>query len=76
MSLTNKEQQQLWDLLEKANVIWQYYEKENIAKELSDKEWDEFVALNQDNFCEGAYFVIDDLLGDYQHHLKMKEQEQ
>lgn len=76
MNLTIKEEKQLKFLIRKANVIWQYYEKNAIAKELSDKEWDEFVSLNQDNFCEGAYFVIDDLLGDYQHHLKMKEQEQ
>ena len=71
--LTNKEQKQLITLLEKANVIWQYYEKEHIADDLSNKEWEEFVALYQDNFCEGAYFVVDDLLGDYRYELENKE---
>jgi len=73
MSLTNKEQEQLITLLEKANVIWQYYEKEHIADDLSHEEWKEFVALYQDNFCEGAYFVVDDLLGDYRAELEDKE---
>ena len=73
MSLTETEQKQLWHLLDKANVIWQYYEKENIANDLSDKEWEEFVSLYQDNFCEGAYFVVDDLIGDYRAELEDKE---
>lgn len=76
MSLTDKEHTQLITLLGKANVIWQFYEKEHIADDLSDKEWKEFVALYQDNFCEGAYYVVDDLLGDYQHHLTMKKEEE
>ena len=73
MSLTNKEQEQLITLLEKANVIWQYYEKEHIADDLSDKEWKEFVALHQDNFSDGAFYVADELLDVYKYDLKNKE---
>ena len=32
--LTDKEYDTLWKLLEKANVLWQYYEKEHIAEPL------------------------------------------
>ena len=71
--LTKKEHKQLRDLLEKANVIWQIYQKEHIADDLSHEEWEEFVALYQDNFCEGAYFVVDDLVGDYRAELEDKE---
>jgi hypothetical protein len=72
--LTNKEHVELITLLKKANVIWQIYEKEHIADDLSHEEWDKFVALYQDNFCEGAYFVVDDLIEDYRTELENKEE--
>jgi hypothetical protein len=69
MSLNVKEEQQLRDLLKKANVIWQYYEKENIAEHLTDEQWSKFVSTKQDNFCEGACYVVMDILGEFESEL-------
>lgn len=73
MSLTNKEHEQLRTLIEKANILWQYYEKDDLAQDLTDKQWNEFIGLYQDNFCDGAFYVADELLDVYKYDLKNKE---
>lgn len=73
MNLTEKQENQLRYLLKKANVIWQYYEKDNIAEHLTNEQWSSFVAKKQDNFCEGACYVVMDILGEFECELKENE---
>ena len=53
--LTDKEYDTLWRLLEKANVLWQYYEKEHIAEDLTDEQWNKFLEDKQDGFADSVY---------------------
>ena len=50
MRLNEKELNQLHDLLDKACVLWQYYDKEHVDENMSDKEWKDYVAERQDAF--------------------------
>lgn len=54
-NLTDKEYDILWELLEKANVLWQYYEKDHIAQDLTDEQWNKFLIDCQDGFSDGTY---------------------
>jgi hypothetical protein len=53
--LTDKEYDTLWRLLEKANVLWQYYEKEHIAEDFTDEQWNKFLEDKQDGFADSVY---------------------
>tara|TARA_B100001939_G_scaffold124368_1_gene107856 strand:+ start:909 stop:1160 length:252 start_codon:yes stop_codon:yes gene_type:complete len=53
--LTDKEYDTLWRLLEKAGVLWQYFEKEHIAEDLTDEQWNKFLEDYQDGFSDGVY---------------------
>tara|TARA_Y100000004_G_scaffold5877_1_gene6826 strand:- start:902 stop:1162 length:261 start_codon:yes stop_codon:yes gene_type:complete len=53
--LTDKEYDTLWRLLEKANVLWQYYEKEHIAEDFTDEQWNKFLEDYQDGFADSVY---------------------
>ena len=53
--LTDKEYDTLWRLLEKANVLWQYYEKEHIAEDFTDQQWNKFLEDKQDGFADSVY---------------------
>jgi len=65
MSLTEKEQKQLWYLLEKANVLWQYFEKQHIAEDLTDKQWEKFIEEYQDGFANGTYYTALDCVEEF-----------
>ena len=54
-NLTDKEYDTLWRLLEKANVLWQYYEKEHIAEDFTDEQWNKFLEDKQDGFADSVY---------------------
>ena len=53
--LTDKEYDTLWRLLEKANVLWQYYEKEHIAEDFTDEQWNKFLEKYEDGFSDSVY---------------------
>ena len=53
--LTDKEYDTLWRLLEKANGLWQYYEKEHIAEDFTDEQWNKFLEDKQDGFADSVY---------------------
>ena len=53
--LTDKEYDTLWRLLEKADVLWQYFEKEHIAEDLTDEQWNKFIEDKQDGFSDSVY---------------------
>ena len=55
--LTDKEYDTLWRLLEKAGVLWQYFEKEHIAEDLTDEQWNKFLVDYQDGFSDGTYYT-------------------
>ena len=38
-NLNQKETNQLHNLLDKACILWQYYEKEHVDENMSDEEW-------------------------------------
>jgi len=54
-NLTDKEYDTLWELLERANVLWQYFEKDHIAQDLTDEQWNKFLADKQDGFADSVY---------------------
>ena len=53
--LTDKEYDTLWRLLEKADVLWQYFEKEHIAEDFTDEQWNKFIEDKQDGFSDSVY---------------------
>tara|TARA_Y100001938_G_C8088024_1_gene433277 strand:+ start:2419 stop:2613 length:195 start_codon:yes stop_codon:yes gene_type:complete len=63
MRLTEKELTQLHELLDKACVLWQYYEKEHvdINDEMSDDEWESFVDEKQDAFAIACESALEDI---------------
>ena len=65
-NLTDKEYDTLWELLERANVLWQYFEKDHIAQDLTDEQWNKFLADKQDGFAEGVYETAMICVSDFQ----------
>lgn len=56
-NLNEKETQQFYDLINKGVILCQWYEKEHVDENMSDKEWQEFVDEKKDAFaisCENA----------------------
>ena len=68
--LTDKEYDTLWRLLEKANVLWQYYEKEHIAEDFTDEQWNKFLEDYQDGFSDGTYYTALDCVQEFTGNLK------
>ena len=64
--LTDKEYDTLWRLLEKANVLWQYFEKDHIAEELTDEQWNKFLVDYQDGFADGVVETAMICVSDFQ----------
>ncbi len=68
--LTDKEYDTLWRLLEKADVLWQYFEKEHIAEDLTDEQWNKFLEDYQDGFSDGTYYTALDCVQEFTGNLK------
>tara|TARA_R100000152_G_C6656969_1_gene96941 strand:+ start:400 stop:630 length:231 start_codon:yes stop_codon:yes gene_type:complete len=68
--LTDKEYDTLWRLLEKAGVLWQYFEKEHIAEDLTDEQWNKFLEDYQDGFSDGTYYTALDCVQEFTGNLK------
>ena len=68
--LTDKEYDTLWRLLEKADVLWQYFEKEYIAEDLTDEQWNKFLEDYQDGFSDGTYYTALDCVQEFTGNLK------
>ena len=68
--LTDKEYDTLWKLLEKAGVLWQYFEKEHIAEDLTDEQWNKFLEDYQDGFSDGTYYTALDCVQEFTGNLK------
>ena len=66
--LTDKEYDTLLRLLEKANVLWQYYEKEHIAEDFTDEQWNKFLKDKQDGFADSVYETARICVVDFQIH--------
>ena len=64
MRLNEKELNQLHDLLDKACVLWQYYDKEHVDENMSDKEWKDYVAERQDAFSIACGNTLEDIKWD------------
>ena len=60
-NLNEKELNQLHDLLDKACVLWQYYDKEHVDENMSDKEWKEFVDEKELAFADACSEALDDI---------------
>ena len=54
-----KETNQLHNLLDKACILWQYYEKEHVDENMSDEEWKDFVQEKYDDFSNGCCEVLE-----------------
>lgn len=61
MRLNEKELNQLHDLLDKACVLWQYYDKEHVDENMSDKEWKDYVSERQDAFSIACENTLEDI---------------
>ncbi len=70
--LTDKEYDTLWRLLEKAGVLWQYFEKEHIAEDLTDEQWNKFLEDYQDGFSDGTYYTALDCVQEFTGNLNEK----
>ena len=57
MRLNEKELNQLHDLLDKACVLWQYYDKEHVDENMSDKAWKDYDAERQDAFSNACGYT-------------------
>ena len=68
--LTDKEYDTLWRLLEKADVLWQQFEKEHIAEDLTDEQWNKFLEDYQDGFSDGTYYTALDCVQEFTGNLK------
>ena len=71
--LTDKEYDTLWRLLEKADVLWQYFEKEHIAEDLTDDQWNKFLEDYQDGFSDGTYYTALDCVQEFTGNLKEEQ---
>lgn len=71
--LTDKEYDTLWRLLEKADVLWQYFEKEHIAEDLTDEQWNKFLEDYQDGFSDGTYYTALDCVQEFTGNLKEEQ---
>ena len=61
MRLNEKELNQLHDLLDKACVLWQYYDKEHVDESMSNKEWENYVKEKQDTFAIACEDTLEDI---------------
>ena len=63
MKLNPKEEQQLHYLLDKACILWQYYDKEHVDydESMSDDEWESFVREKQDAFASACEMALEDI---------------
>ena len=68
--LTDKEYDTLWRLLEKAGVLWQYFEKEHIAEDLTGEQWIKFLEDYQDGFSDGTYYTALDCVQEFTRNLE------
>tara|TARA_R100000655_G_scaffold108858_2_gene161782 strand:+ start:515 stop:730 length:216 start_codon:yes stop_codon:yes gene_type:complete len=57
-NLNQEETNQLHNLLDKACILWQYYEKEHVDSDMSNKEWEQFVSINKEVFSDGCMSVL------------------
>ena len=58
-NLNQKETNQLHNLLDKACILWQYYEKEHVDENMSYEEWKDFVQVKYDDFSNGCCEVLE-----------------
>lgn len=57
-NLNQEETNQLHNLLDKACILWQYYEKEHVDSDMSNEEWKKFVKINDNAFSDGCMSVL------------------
>ena len=53
-------------------VLWEYFGKEQIGKEMTDKQWEQFLKQYQDKFANAAYHIAFDCVAEFMEHEDIK----
>ena len=59
-------------LLKKEYVIFEFFGKEQIGEELTNKQWDKFVKTYNDKFANGSYEVAKECIREFMEHEDIK----
>ena len=49
-NLTSKETEMFYNLIDKGKFLYQWFEKEHIAEDFTDEQWNKFIEDKQDGF--------------------------
>ena len=54
-NLTSKETEMFYNLIDKGKFLYQWFEKEHIAEDFTDEQWNKFIEDKQDGFSDSVY---------------------
>jgi hypothetical protein len=60
-NLNEKETQQFYDLINKAVILCQWYEKEHVDEDMTDEEWEEFVNEKELAFADACGDALEEV---------------
>ena len=72
-NLTSKETEMFYNLIDKGKFLYQWFEKEHIAEDLTDEQWNKFLEDYQDGFSDGTYYTALDCVQEFTGNLKEEQ---